>query len=225
MFDPLVRPSRPIECGLRERKKRQTRSRIIAVALRLCDTQGFDATTVEQIAAAADVSPRTVNRYFEVKEDIVLAPIEELGNALAEELSAQPVIGNELQSLLDAYLVVVARFTATDEPLSFEWFQQMHRIMQASTTVRARSLDFADKKMHEVGPVLARRLGTVPDSLCVRLIVGIWNTICRAGLECEMAGIATADPGSPEVAAAAVTSAYHEFASRCAVPVASAARE
>ncbi|MFE3702101.1 TetR/AcrR family transcriptional regulator, partial [Nocardia tengchongensis] len=83
--------------GLRERKKQQTRTRIIDVALRLCDDQGFDATTVEQIADAADVSPRTVNRYFDSKEAIVIAPIEGWGQALADQLRAQPITGDEIE--------------------------------------------------------------------------------------------------------------------------------
>jgi AcrR family transcriptional regulator len=58
--------------GLRERKKAKTRASIREHALRLFREQGYGATTVEQIAEAAEVSPATFYRYFPTKEDVVL---------------------------------------------------------------------------------------------------------------------------------------------------------
>ncbi|HEX6869886.1 MAG TPA: TetR family transcriptional regulator [Micromonosporaceae bacterium] len=58
--------------GLRERKKRKTRWAIQDHALRLFAEQGYEATTVDQIAAAAEISPSTFFRYFKTKEDLVV---------------------------------------------------------------------------------------------------------------------------------------------------------
>ncbi|MFF0491209.1 TetR family transcriptional regulator [Nocardia sp. NPDC003482] len=211
----------PTQLGLRERKKQQTRRRIIEVALRLCDAQGFDATTVEQIADAADVSPRTVNRYFELKEDIVLAPIEEMGRVLGAELRKQPVTGNELVALHDTFLTVVTNSLAGAEP-PFEWFQQMQRITRSSATVRARSMDIADTKTIEIHSAIAERIGADPDSLTVRVIAGTWNAIMRAGMECETPSMDCAPNVSAEANIRAVKAAYAEFIQHCAVPMAQA---
>ena len=58
--------------GLRERKKIKLRRAIQTTALRLFETQGYEHTTVEQIAEAAETSTTTFYRYFPTKEDVVL---------------------------------------------------------------------------------------------------------------------------------------------------------
>ncbi|MGW4245032.1 TetR/AcrR family transcriptional regulator [Nocardia sp. NPDC004722] len=205
--------------GLRERKKQQTRDRIIDVALRLCDEQGFDATTVEQIADAADVSPRTVNRYFDSKEAIVIAPIEGWGQAIADALREQPVTGDEMQSLLDAFLAVVDQVIESDAPVPFRWFQQMQRISSNSVAVRALSMESADTKTRAMTEVLAERLQLPEDHLTVRLIAGTWHSIVRVGMECEFeaesdfAGCAA--PATARKLADNVLAAFREFRRVC----------
>ena len=77
--------------GLRERKKRATRDAIAAAARRLFAERGFDAVTVAEIAAAADVSEKTVFNHFATKEDLVFAGGEDrLAQLLAAIPSARP---------------------------------------------------------------------------------------------------------------------------------------
>jgi AcrR family transcriptional regulator len=77
----------------RQRKKNATRDRIRTSALRLFREQGYDATTVEQIAAAAGVSHMTFFRYFPAKEDVALSDSYDplLASALAQTPSAWPL--------------------------------------------------------------------------------------------------------------------------------------
>jgi AcrR family transcriptional regulator len=75
---------------LRERKRRQTRQRIADAAMSLFLERGFDAATVEDIAAAADVSKRSFFDYFPTKEDVVAAWQDEFGAVLCAAIAARP---------------------------------------------------------------------------------------------------------------------------------------
>jgi AcrR family transcriptional regulator len=78
----------------RQRKKTATRDRIRACALRLFREQGYDATTVEQIAAAAGVSHMTFFRYFPAKEDVALSDSYDplIAELIEQTPATQPVI-------------------------------------------------------------------------------------------------------------------------------------
>lgn len=90
--------------GLRERKKLQTRLAIRREAFRLFDEQGYANTTIEQIAAAAEVSPRTFYRYFGVKEALLIS--DDQISPIVEAFAAAPP---ELDPVA-AYRYAVAAF-------------------------------------------------------------------------------------------------------------------
>src|SRR5215207_1984761 len=76
--------------GRRERKKSQTREAIVRAAIELFEQKGVDATTIDEIAEAADVSSRTFFRYFDTKIDVVLQDKEEGHPALEDVIAARP---------------------------------------------------------------------------------------------------------------------------------------
>ncbi|MFF0542689.1 TetR family transcriptional regulator [Nocardia thailandica] len=215
--DRTAEPAAPAAPGLRERKKQRTRAAIVRAGLDLSEANGFDATTVEQIAAVADVSPRTVNRYFETKEDIVLAPVVDFGAIVAAALRDQPRTGDELHALCRAYLSVVDRAVAEEEGgPSFRQFQQMQRIMRASPAVNARALDYADTKNQAVFEELAERMDTSPECLTVRLIGGTWQVLCHLSLSAAEDVMLTGAPAeAARVARESILLAYRELRRMC----------
>jgi AcrR family transcriptional regulator len=81
--------------GLRQRTRDAVREQIATAALVMFDEQGFDETTVDEIAAAVDISPRSFFRYFPTKEDVVLGDpmvyLEPVRERLAESLQVMPL--------------------------------------------------------------------------------------------------------------------------------------
>lgn len=87
--------------GLRERKKQKTRATIVEVALRLFAENGYQQTTIAQIAEAADVSPRTVSTYFPAKEAIVFDISFESKQRLADRIHSRPADQDTMDALRD----------------------------------------------------------------------------------------------------------------------------
>ncbi len=94
LYTCAVRHSDPrADGGLRERSKAKRREAIIRAALELFADRGYDATTIADIAAAAEVAPRTVAMYFPSKQDIAMArfgeSVDELTSALRDRRSGE----------------------------------------------------------------------------------------------------------------------------------------
>ena len=106
----------PIEPGLRERKKARTRATIVEVALRLFADQGYSQTTIAQIAAAAEVSPRTVSTYFPAKEDIVFDISAGNKERLARRIVERPE-GQDTMAALREWLLEERELLEHDEEL------------------------------------------------------------------------------------------------------------
>ena len=152
--------------GLRERKKAKTRAAIQQHALRLFRAQGYDETTVEQIAEAAEVSPSTFFRYFPTKEDVVL--YDDVDPLLIAAFEAQPAALSPLQALRAAMRAVFSALPAED--LAEQW--ERGALMLAVPELRMRMLDQIVATAELLAQAVAARVGRGADDVAVRTFVG-----------------------------------------------------
>jgi len=178
--DSGTSPARP---GLRERKKARTRATIQARALRLFREQGYEATTIEQIIEAADVSETTFFRYFPAKESLVLE--EDYDPLLIEAFRAQPPQLAPVPALRAAFAATFAGLTAEQRA------EQRERIALtfAVPRLRAAMLGQISQAMQILAHAMAERAGRRPDDLAVRAVTG-----AIVGAAVAVAAAVTDDP-------------------------------
>jgi AcrR family transcriptional regulator len=138
--------------GLRERKKAQVRAAILREGERLFTANGFEATTVEAIAAACDVSPATIYRYFATKEDIVFANPEESGELLAELIVEQPAELSPNQALYRALHALADEYVPNRASM-----RKTARLVDQSQSLRARKAESQQRWEETVVAALRRR--------------------------------------------------------------------
>jgi AcrR family transcriptional regulator len=163
---------RPV--GLRERKKARTRAAIREHALRLFREQGYQATTVEQIAEAAEVSPSTFFRYFPTKEDVVLQ--DDFDLVAIEAFEAQPAG----MSVIAAYRAAAAQMFGSLTPEELVRFRESLELTFTIPEVRARALDEFARSIDVQAEAIARRTGRAPDDPAVRSVAGALTGVVMA---------------------------------------------
>jgi AcrR family transcriptional regulator len=187
---------RVISGGLRERKKEKTREALARSALRLFVRRGFDHVTIEDIAAAAEVSPRTFFRYFASKEDVLFADSDAMKSRMLDVLRDQPATATPLLALQGAMLEV-----ATDYEARRDVIVQRHRILAATPSLRGRVAErhqgwesAITAELHDSG----RSAGL--DDLDLRLAVAAAATALRIAVETWIEGVDERDLKSLVVA-------------------------
>ncbi|MFJ6387046.1 TetR family transcriptional regulator [Streptomyces sp. NPDC091972] len=166
---------------LRERKKQRTREALLRVAIELFTTQGYDRTTVDEIADTVGVSQRTFFRYFAGKEDAALALDEMTVAHFVDAVRARPAHEPPLEALRQAVLegwdtlhevvesvVPVARFLA------------MYRVIESTPVLLAAHLRRSAEVEEVLTRLLAEREGldaaTDPRP---RLLVAVFSAVMR----------------------------------------------
>jgi AcrR family transcriptional regulator len=150
--------------SLRERRRIRTRQTIQAHALRLFAAKGFQATTIEDIAAAAEMAPRTFFRYFPTKEEVVFW--SEYPPMLAGFVAARPDDEPALEALHHGIVDGLAAIWDQDGGRMLERLRLAFRTPALHPRMRQQQAGWAA----ELAEILADRLGQRPDALEVRAV-------------------------------------------------------
>jgi AcrR family transcriptional regulator len=170
--------------GLRERKKVQTRNALIDAALDLFLTRGYEATTIDQIAARVDVSPRTFFRYFSSKEDVALSPSADSQEIFLAEFAARPENESPYKALSQAMRAMIG--TLRDkEPAEAERFMKARQLVDETPHLLAGQLSLLMENEKRLVAEVARRQGTDTGDLLPQFVVSIFTGL---GMVCYTSG-------------------------------------
>jgi AcrR family transcriptional regulator len=153
--------------GLRERKKQQTKERLIGAALLLFRDRGYEGATVEAIAEQAEVSVTTFFRYFDSKEDVFLeghrAIIDRVEAAIRERSPGVSVIA-ALRGTIVEILRAQPELEIRDEP--------QHKDLDAVPELRERIREHEEQIRGAISDAYAEQLGVPVDDMRPRLLAG-----------------------------------------------------
>jgi AcrR family transcriptional regulator len=167
-----------VELGRRERRKQQTRAALESAALRLFAERGYEQTTVEDIADAADVAVRTFFRYFSSKQHVLFGEVAHtivgrLRDALAGRPASEPPI-TAVRAAMDALEVV-------DPDDQQEILERMRLLQQMPELLPAYLMVF--QELHEaLAEFVAERTGQRPFDIYPQLVAGAATVAAKAAL-------------------------------------------
>ncbi|MET7284739.1 TetR family transcriptional regulator [Streptomyces sp. NPDC005573] len=151
--------------SLRERKKRRTREALLLAALELFTTQGYERTTVDEIAEAVDVSQRTFFRYFAGKEDAAFAVQEMTEAHFVAAVRARPAGEAPMQALRQAVLEGWDAIRETVESaVPVELYLRMYRTIESTPALLAAHLRRSAATEETIARLLAEREGVDVDT-------------------------------------------------------------
>ena len=173
--------------GLRERKKAQTREAIVAAALDLFERKGYDATTIDEIADAADVSPRTFFRYFDSKVEVVMDHKGD-DDDLLDRLQERPAEESPIQAMCAVMCDELSRLVE-DNTL----FVRQMRLMLNTPSLHALAREHFNEHEQDILTECARRLDLPTSDLRAHVVASaLSNTIWT------VVSLWVAEEGSPE---------------------------
>ena len=195
--------------GLRQRKTQQTRAALIRAAVESCLTLGYEHTTVERIAAAADVSPRTFNRYFDSKDAVFVAVVSMASDDIVALVEAQPAHVGPVEALRRAHVELFTRIAdAPDGTPSASEVGIMLRVITSSPALRQKVIEFRHRRATEV---LAARMGVPVDNEGLDLANTLFNVTLLSACESLVANT-PAELLSPELFVDRIQTAFGRLA-------------
>ena len=162
--------------GLRARKRQQTRERLTRAAMALFLERGFEATTLDDIATAADISRRSFFHYFASKEDVVFAWHEETTATLIEAIAARPAGESMLEAAENAIIAMAGQLDAREAVA-------MARLKRDNPALQGRDQVKYEKLERTLAQALGKRTGHKSEKLEAGLVAMIATGAMRIGGE------------------------------------------
>jgi AcrR family transcriptional regulator len=161
----------------RAQRQQRVRASIEAAALRLFAERGFEETTVEEIAAAAGIAPRTFFNYFAAKEDVILAPLRDESDELRRAIVGRPRSEHVLESIKTAAGQLPAAYGDETTVLI------RMRAMRTSPALLGREAQMEQRWIGAIASALAERDGQREPGNRHRLIAHVAVGLLAAALE------------------------------------------
>jgi AcrR family transcriptional regulator len=150
--------------GLRERKKERTRRELTDTARRLFGERGFEAVTVAEVAAAAEVSEATVFNYFPSKEDLFFGGLEAFEEALLEAIRERPS-GESALTAFGRFVTEPRGLLAAGDPEAIERLTATTRVIEDSPSLLAREEKILAGFVDSLAELLRAETGARPKDL------------------------------------------------------------
>jgi AcrR family transcriptional regulator len=166
----------PISSGLRERKRAQTLARIQAEAMRLFVERGFEATTLDDIAQAADVSRRSLFHYFASKEEIVFSHTADFPNLIAQAVGRRPS-DEPLLDMVENALMQMGAGYQSPQTLA------LARLIRDTPVLKAGDQAKYEKVERALAKALADRKGLAETDIDCRVTAAAAIGILKLGVE------------------------------------------
>jgi AcrR family transcriptional regulator len=182
-----------VSIGLRERKKARTREALQEAAIERFSRQGFDGTTVEEIAEACEVSPRTFFRYFATKEDVLFADAAARRERLLAVIAERPVDEPAFGALRAAMRTLTADYRDDRDALVTR-----SKIVAASPHLQAYKAEHQHGWEAEVVEVLERRALVQRERVArqdLQLVTAVTTAALRVALDAWVADSSAPDLG------------------------------
>jgi AcrR family transcriptional regulator len=183
--------------GLRERRRQETRARIVDAAADLFAERGFDAVSVMEIAKRAGVVEKTVFNHFPVKEGLVFDADPPMRSALLDAVRRRPA-GESVSAAAGSF--VVAAVSLLGSPAAADGVARMAKVVRGSHTLQVREREILGELTGSLAELIAEetaaRPGQVEPWLAAHAVLGLYASLLELARDRVLAGV-----GGPELSA------------------------